>query len=167
MIYQILGWPRSRTAWLANFLTYGSSFCFHEGVLMRNQNRIRTVQEYRKLFTLYKTKYKYVGDSNTLALSKQKYVIPGARVVVIERDTKEVESAVYGLGYVVDIPEIIEYPYNENLIIKYNEINDNLKELWHFCLPNIPFNNERAYMLKNLNIQVQDVNEFLNIKLDV
>lgn len=167
MIYQILGWPRSRTAWLANFLTYGQSFCFHEAILLRTEKRIRTVQEYRSLFKLYTRKYKYVGDSNTVAILRQKYVIPGARVVIIERDKSEVESSIYGLGYTVEIPDLIEYPYNDNIIIKYEEINDNLKEIWKFCLPGVSFNSERAYLLKHLNVQVQNVNEYLNIKLDV
>jgi hypothetical protein len=167
MIYQILGWPRSRTAWLANFLTYGPSFCFHEGVLLKHQKRVRTVLDYRKLFSLYKTKYKYVGDANTLALLKQKYVIPGARVVIIERDKKEVESSVYGLGHIIEIPDLIEYPYNDNIIIKYEEIDDNLKEIWKFCLPGLQYNIEREYLLKNLNVQVQNINEYLDIKLDV
>lgn len=165
MIYQILGWPRSRTAWLSNFLTYGNSFCFHEGILNKQKKQLRTVQEYRNLFKLYKSKYKYVGDSNTLALSKQKYVMPGARVVIIERDKHEVEAASYGLGYIIDIPEVIEYPYNDNIVIKYDEINDNLKEIWMFCLPSIPFNSERAYLLKQLNVQVQDVNEYMPINI--
>lgn len=32
MNFLIFGRPRSRTAWAANFLTYGDSFCFHEGL---------------------------------------------------------------------------------------------------------------------------------------
>lgn len=33
MDYFIVGLPRSRTAWLANFMTYDCSFCFHEGLV--------------------------------------------------------------------------------------------------------------------------------------
>ena len=29
-IFFITGLPRSRTAWLANWFTYGHTFCFHE-----------------------------------------------------------------------------------------------------------------------------------------
>lgn len=167
MIYQILGWPRSRTAWLANFLTYDKSFCFHEGIALRKQKRLRTVQEYHTLFKLYAQKYKFIGDSNTVALLRQKYVIPGARVVIIERNKKDIIDSVYGLGYYIDIPDIIEYPYNEHILIKYEELNDNLKEIWKFCLPKVSYSPERELMLKDMNIQVNDVKDYLNYKMDV
>ena len=167
MIYQILGWPRSRTAWLANFLTYGHSFCFHEAVAMKSKKRLRTVQEYRKLFKLYLKKYKYIGDSNTVALLYQKYVIPSAKIVIIERDKQEIVESVYGLGYHVEIPKVIEYPYNEQLIIKYDEIDDNLKDIWRFCIPDIQYSKEREVLLKNLNVQVQNVEDYLNYKMGV
>ena len=167
MFYQILGWPRSRTAWLANYLTYGNSFCFHEGIALKAQKRLRTTQEYRELFNLYAGKYQYVGDANTLALSRQKYIIPKARVVVIERNKKEVEESTYQIGYLVDIPEIVEYPYNELLRIKYDEINDNLLDIWRFCLPGVPYCKEREYLLKDLNIQVNNVADYSDINMDV
>lgn len=162
MIYQILGWPRSRTAWLSNFLTYGNSFCFHEGIALIAQNRLRTVEEYKNLFELYQRAYKHVGDANTLALLRQKYVIPGARIVVIEKENPEKD--IQKLGYNVSIPKDIEYSYNELLIIKFDEINDNLKDIWDFCLPGEPYSRNREYLVKNLRIETLDVEKYLKIK---
>ena len=39
----VLGLPRSRTAWLANFLTYDGYFCFHEGI-----DGCRSIDDYKK-----------------------------------------------------------------------------------------------------------------------
>lgn len=167
MIYQILGWPRSRTAWLSNFLTYDKSFCFHEGIALRKQKRLRTIPEYRNLFKLYARKYDFIGDSNTVALLRQKYVIPGARVVVIEREKNDIINSVYGLGYYIEIPDVVEYPYNEQLVIKYEELNDNLKEIWQFCLPGVHYPTEREFLLKEMNIQVNNVEDYLNFTMDV
>lgn len=166
MIYQILGWPRSRTAWLSNFLTYDKSFCVHEGMANRSTKTIRTVREYRGLMKQLEKKFPYAGDSNTYALLHQKYVIPGARVVIIERDRNEVESTVWSMGYHVNIPEIVEYPYNEQIIIPYHEINDNLKEIWDFCVPGSPYSKLRKLLLKDMNIQVNRVEDYLNYKTD-
>lgn len=164
MIYQILGWPRSRTAWLANFLTYGNSFCFHEGIASIKQGRLRTVDEYRKLLKLYERRFKFVGDANTFALLRQKYVIPGAKVVIIERDRKEIENSCYAMGYYINLPEVIEYPYNENLIVKYEDIDSRLEEIWNFCLPGEHYLKPRELLLKNLRVEVTNINSYLNLK---
>jgi len=168
MIYQILGWPRSRTAWLANFLSYGEhSYCFHEGIARVDQKRLRTVSEYYALLRLYSKKYKYVGDANTVALAKQKYIIPGARIVVIERDIDEVLKSLERKGLWADIPDLIEYPYNDYITIPFDKINQNLEKIWTFCLPTIPYPKERAVTLVRLNVQVNKIEEYLGYNLGV
>lgn len=164
MIYQILGWPRSRTAWLANYLTYNDSMCFHEGTAMLEQKRIRTVNEYRKLFASFLEHYKHVGDANTFSLLKQKYVLPEARIVVIERNIEDVEKAIADLGFYAKIPEVIEYPYNDCLHIKYEDIDKRLGDIWEFCLPGVKRNMPRELLLRRLNVQVTNPYQYLDIK---
>lgn len=164
MVYQILGWPRSRTAWLANFLTWDNSFCFHEGVGDFKNKRMLSVMQYRKLFSKFLQHFKHVGDSNTYSLMHQKFVLPEAKVVIIERSAEEVEKAVAKLGIAVKIPEVIEYPYNECLRIQYDDIDERLGEIWEFCMPGVKRNLPREHLLKKLNIQVTDPYAYMNFK---
>lgn len=164
MVYQILGYPRSRTAWLAAFLTTENSFCFHEGVGNLKERRLRTIPEYRKLIKLYSEHYEHVGDANTVALLRQKYIIPGAKIVIIERDKSDVEGSLYALGFYADIPEVIEYPYNEYITVKFEEIDNKLDEIWDFCLPGIKYQSARAKLFKQMNIQVKNPYDYVNFK---
>lgn len=162
MIYQIIAWPRSRTAWLSNFLTYGPSFCFHEAIYLKGYHRLRTKEEYTNLFNLYAKKYQYLGDANTIGLMTQKYTFKHARVVVIERDLADVEKSLINLGYSnIHFPKVVEYPYNETLVVKFEEIDNRLEEIWNFCLPGLKFPQERAVQQCALNIQVNNINDYL------
>ena len=78
--FLILGLPRSRTAWLANFLTYDGLFCYHEAI-----NGCKNIKE-------YKQKVKGKGDSNTaLALFDFESHFPNAKIIIID---SEIDKAV-------------------------------------------------------------------------
>ena len=73
MNFLILGLPRSRTAWLANFLTYDGLFCYHEAI-----NGCLNMDEYAE-------KVKGKGDSNTaLALFDFEHMFPDAKIIVVD-----------------------------------------------------------------------------------
>ena len=76
--FMILGLPRSRTAWLANFMTYNDFFCMHEG--MRG---CKTVDEYLKQFT------SGVGDSTTAAMFFSFFGRFKARTLIIDSDISD------------------------------------------------------------------------------
>lgn len=140
----VLGLPRSRTAWLANFLTYDNNFCFHEGL-----NGCRSIAE-------YKTKIGDHGDSGTgLALID----LPVAPKIIIERDIEpiiEFVSSTYGY---CDRKDIIRLKRRldkvQGLRIAFNDIDDRLQDIWEYLIGD-GFDQQRADMLKKLNIQVND-----------
>jgi hypothetical protein len=83
----ITGLPRSRTAWLANLLSYGDkSFCFHEAV--------RRATDLEAQFKLYDSvTHDLVGDSSCGLLLNWQEVsarYPDARWVIIRRDPQQV-----------------------------------------------------------------------------
>jgi hypothetical protein len=80
------GLPRSRTAWLANYFTYGPSFCFHDGLRF-----CRRISDLRKMFDELSA-FTCVGDSDSGLLHVATHVnveFPTAKWVLIERDSVE------------------------------------------------------------------------------
>lgn len=83
----ITGLPRSRTAWMANLLSYGdTSFCFHEAV--------RRATDLSAQFNLYESlPHEFVGDSSCGLLLNWREIsaqYPDARWVIIRRDPQAV-----------------------------------------------------------------------------
>lgn len=152
-MFFVLGLPRSRTAWLANFLTYGDSFCYHEGL-----DGCSTVQE-------YKQKIQGCGDSSTglylLDINKE---FPDTKRIIIEPDSKDIERAKkFTETYFPQVPkEWVEYLYYKLMQVDgprvpFKEINNNLEFIWTYLIPDKPFNKKRADQLMNMNVQVQNV----------
>ena len=146
--FLILGLPRSRTAWLANFMTYDGEFCYHEGI-----NGCSSMDE-------YKEKVKGKGDSNTaLALFDFEPHFPNVKIVIIDND---IDKAVeFGLRQGCDVTEAMMIERRrldalEGLHVHVDEIDDSLADIW--ChLSDKPFDAQRAEMLINLDIQIRDV----------
>jgi hypothetical protein len=80
--------PRSRTAWLANFLTNGNAFCFHAGLLASESD----IERLHSLIEMCESLI--VGDSDP-SLLPDKYsdyllrTYPRARWVFVHRDPAE------------------------------------------------------------------------------
>lgn len=87
------GMPRSRTAWLANFLTAGNSFCYHD--LLKDFGS--DINGYIKhLDKARPDGAEFVGDSDSGLLLFWKQVqaaFPGAPWIVIRRDANEAERS--------------------------------------------------------------------------
>lgn len=81
----IVGLPRSRTAWLANLLTYGDCFCFHEAI-----NRVSGTQQLPALFE--QAGRTIVGDSDSgvpLMFPEIDLLFPDANYLFVHRDFNE------------------------------------------------------------------------------
>lgn len=149
--FLILGLPRSRTAWLANFMTTDGLFCYHEAI-----DGCNSMSEYAE-------KVKGKGDSDTaLALFDYQEHFPLVPTVII--DSSISKSVKFGLDNGYDITEtMIEEKLRldeiEGLHVNVNDINKRLPEIWAH-LTDLPYNIGRANMLKKLNIQVNDVRQF-------
>lgn len=80
--YFIVALPRSRTAWLANLLTWGPSFCFHEGLI-----GCRNMAELRAKLSLPRTPLAGNADTGSMmAVDKLVEAFPDARYVLLCRN---------------------------------------------------------------------------------
>lgn len=148
MSFFVLGLPRSRTAWLANFLTYGKTFCFHEGV-----NGCRSMEA-------YKEKLDGRGDSGTgLMLLDLDTHFPGAKKIIIETGPERAAQFItdtYGddgerlAGLLKAKLDAVE-----GLRIPLDDLDNRLREVWEY-VSDEPFNTERAEMLKRLRVEMLD-----------
>lgn len=86
--------PRSRTAWLANYLTYGDSFCFHEPAV-----GLSSFTEMRRLFE--SAGRKVVGSAdcgNAWIVDGLAREFPDCRFVVVRRPLQEVRQSMQEIG---------------------------------------------------------------------
>lgn len=149
MNFFITGLPRSRTAWLANFMTFDGHFCHHEGL-----DGCHSVSE-------YKAKLGDDGDSCTgLVLIDLITEFPDVPVVVIERGYErmiEWTKDVYGKDLDLRAAKATWEALKEipGLHIKFDEIDDRLEDIWNHCVGG-GYNVNRGNMLKGLNIQIND-----------
>ena len=145
----VVGLPRSRTAWLANFLTYDNRFCYHEGI-----DGCSTIEEYKKKLGTNK------GDSCTgLMLLELNKEFPNAPVVIIENNiTKAVKFSrqTYGIETTKEMQILKEkMSFIRGLRIKLENINEALEDIWVHLI-GTPYNEERGNLLKNMNIQTNN-----------
>lgn len=89
-LFLVTGYPRSRTAWLAAYLSSGPTLCLHEPIMRFNQHFLPLVEYIEDL------PHKNVGISDS-AIPKLRsmfaLVFSEAPVLVIERDKRECLSS--------------------------------------------------------------------------
>ena len=93
--FLILGLPRSRTAWLSKFLSYGPWICGHDEL-----RHCRTLEDVTSWFM-----QPYIGSAETLGAPWWRLVpklVPGCRVLVVRRPVAEVVDSVLRLGIPTD-----------------------------------------------------------------
>lgn len=152
MSFFIMGLPRSRTAWLANFMTYGKSFCFHEGL-----NGCYSIDK-------YKEKLNGRGDSSTgtMLFDIDEY-FPGSKKLIIESDPVDAikfSYSTYGVGneaWIYHLRSLLDE--QKGLRVYVEEIDENLKKIWEY-LSDEPYDRDRGEMLKGLNIQVNNPHDY-------
>lgn len=156
----ITGLPRSRTAWLANFLTFKDSFCFHDGMQYCSPEMgLKMLFEHRQ--------EKHVGNSDSsipFYIDKIPEVFPDAKFVIVKRDFNDVEASlnkVMGFDSAPLLRLCNEYltmmeKKVECLTVTFDELNtiEGCNKVWKHCLPDIPFDYMRWEMLKDLKIEI-------------
>lgn len=155
--------PRTRTAWLANLLTYERSFCFHEVLKLA-----RTPKAIRVLFE--GTRKDYVGDSDSglpFFIDELMTEFPRSRLVVVERDpelvVRSLERVFSGTG--ANFREVVEKTTAaiarmkaryETLTVGFEELSDPkvCQKIWDYCVPGLPFDGTRWQMLNVLTVEI-------------
>lgn len=171
----ITGLPRCRTAWLANFLTWGDSFCYHEAV-----TRCATMSDLTTIFRSVPIGTRYVGDADPslgyvpLAILEE---YPDCRIAFIHRPLEEsVESEWNAITWdgspafekatkegiqeqLVQLSLGISHlwknlPPHRRMMTTFKDLEKEtiVETIWHFCLPNTPFPRKRYEMLEDLRV---------------
>lgn len=179
MDYFITGLPRSRTAWLANFLTTGLTYCHHDATLTGPQpSKLRKLAEE----TRKDTRAVWVGDSDSgllVTAAATAKAFPQARWVMVRRDPEDAaesyikyfkahpypsvpfisEEHARGMmkfcaHFLARIPEAI--PEKLLLEVDYEDLNseDTIRAIWEWCVPSLPFSRRRWQMLQAFNVSV-------------
>lgn len=163
--------PRSRTAWLSNFLTYGDWFCGHEKAI-----NMRNLEDVKAYFSRPN-----VGAVETAAAQGYyllRYLVPNIREIVILRPVNEVVDSIMNM----DVSEVATYDrdilqrnmeYGDRMLRKiarspnvlslnYSDLDDleKCKEIFEHCLP-YKFDQKWWRVWKDRNIQV-DVKKVLS-----
>ena len=153
--FLITGLPRSRTAWLANFLTFGQAFCFHDGL-----QHCREIGDLENLF--WNAGAEVVGDSDSGLLYVAEalpHLFPDVPLVLVERDPRQaLESArkffaanaypgVKMGGSMVPMFErgvagmnwLREHWMGPLLMVSYEELErlETCRKVWDFCMQGV------------------------------
>lgn len=170
----LTGLPRSRTAWLANFFTWGESHCHHDA--LRLGPDLATLRD-----QLQGTEAAYVGDSDSGLVALAGEIVaayPSARWVLVERPLAEAltDFQAYfsrhpypGIPAMSDaearrifewcaarcaeLPKVV--PADRLLVTSAAALDDEveMRRVWEWCLP-LPFPARRWRMLDTFNVAV-------------
>lgn len=175
--YFITGLPRSRTSWLANFLTSGSSHCYHDELSKRTKQPV-PFHKLRESLEIPGKRYIGVSDSG-LALWHCELLnqFPEAKWVFIDRDFEEALKSYLRFFTLHPYPEfgvqnpddtrgsfalIDQYldrcaasiPRHQKMILDYDALDDaeTCSELWEWLIQDEPFEHARWNLLNQLMI---------------
>lgn len=149
----ITGFPRSGTAWVANYLTHGNSFCYHEG--LATHKSIDTFSD-----MLNDTEAEHVGDSDTVIAGVlpwlyEKY--PDAKYVFIERDQADVEQSLVENGFsTYKLPELkrsLEWgkQHIPSMKVTFDDLFDSMESICDYIGVNC-FSEKRNNLLRHMRI---------------
>lgn len=150
--FLILSLPRSRSAWLANFMTTDTTLCLHDptGMLVSGE-------------TLPDVSAKIYGWADT-ALGMTPDIVRSleARTLIIERDPEDVIAAVEQMGLPIPIDRVRGAVMSQvqslkeirGLRVRFEEIDNRLGGIWSFLTLGQPFDGDRANLLKQFDVQL-------------
>ena len=170
MDFFITGLPRSRTAWLANFLTTGASYCAHDALL-----GVSSFVELDAKLRALPGELRGDSDSAALLFAPRLFAMyPEARWVVVLRDPEEVvwsllsmepyagieklsatvAKATVALG-IKDTERLYGNPRVHFVEFEALDSMATLRGIWEWCLGDrVPWCPERAAMLDVMRVEV-------------
>lgn len=155
----ITGLPRSRTAWMAAFMSTGNTHCFHDLLADCEPSGMRAKMNCRA---------RWVGDSDSALTFFNKEVnqeFPKAPWLVIHRKSSEVQASlnrVEGVPCSEDLMHRMETLLSETkrvvnpMIARFDQLDDEgtMREIVAHLCPGMEFNKERFELFKLMNIQI-------------
>jgi len=161
--FLVLGRPRSRTAWVANFLSVPPrSLCLHEGLSEASARPSRLPARLAQLAA------REVGDADTGLihhLDETLETFPDARMVLLTGGEAGWHTWASAKGLPSKLRDRVDADYRraeERLRDRALYVDSGLitvdeqeaKRLWLHCLPEGPWSRDRWAILRDLNVQV-------------
>ena len=173
----VSGLPRSRTAWLANLLTYEDSFCFHDA--------LKYCTELKDLKDVFKrVPQGYVGNSDSalvLFYRELMAMFPESKWLFVYRNFKDCVTATLKLSFAGEDTEdlllegaaklaVIRMAElelrNPNVLIVDYESLDNpsvVARIVAHLTPGIVFNEERFKLLDAMRVEIHETKYMVSI----
>jgi len=142
----ITGFPRSRTAWMAAFLSTGRTQCYHEGLFWQ-----------RSLSAKDNEGYDHVGNSDSGLACMPDLIPQGAKVVIIHRRRDEVERSLVNCGefedftHVLDLSEDWMTCIDGAFHVAYVELDSEMEAICEFLGVPYDADRHREYMGKHID----------------
>lgn len=157
----ITGRPRSRTAWLANYLTHGDTFCFHDAF-----RALTSPQQLAELFDRVPTPaVGHADPANLFFLEALMRQWPLAQWVLIDRDPEEVAAdaaqafgpqAAGGLErYDRQIAHLKHLQGDDLLIVPFSQIDQMAPAIAQACNPRWHCHPARHALLTHLQVMIE------------
>lgn len=169
-VFFITGLPRSRTAWLANLLTHGPSFCYHEAC-----RQLEHIDQLPQLFQDAGSPNVGTADCGFPYYYDQALALfPEAQIVVIQRPAADCRASYERVlkQIELDLPQLRTAAFHQILEdfdamrralsnrhvleVDYQRLDQPLfvQSIWNHCTRGAPFDQRRLAMLKDLQVQV-------------
>lgn len=159
----ITGPPRSRIAWVANYLSYGNMLCLHDALRFCDVSA-------RQARSLFGNTVEYCGISDpALPLMQDKFIeeFPDAKWVLIDRPHEEVERSCRNIGVSTDSLYILQTKLEElrgklgtfALNVPFHSLNSSVHEIARFVNPSWVNPVARHEMLIRMNVQALPGND--------
>jgi hypothetical protein len=155
----IFGYPRSGTAWLSNFLTWGNSFCFHD-----ISKGVETLDEMEQAFL--RVGCEHVGSADNtglIMLPKLRERFPEAKMLFVLRDPAEVKIDLATVGFdVTGVDQLGEFMTAavsdsslNSAVMHYDSLMSAtmMKQVWDFLGLTEEFPFRRFELLRAMNIE--------------
>lgn len=166
----ITGMPRARTAWLANFLTWGDAFCAHDLSM-----GCASLSQFAARIDALPGAFPGVSDSALCLISDRvRAQWPDARWVILWRDPAKVRFSLQAMGaypglakvgpdLAVEIVSRVEESVKSfakdprAMFVEYDDLDSmqKLYSIWQWCLRGrVPWCAERAAQLHRMKVEI-------------
>lgn len=159
----ITGFPRSRTAWLANLFTTDQALCFHEPtqsadqLISENSDLNVGVSDAGLVFKCDELLQKY-PTAPWLYVERDEECALKSLIKVLEPHLKIDVEALHGIQRMqkehMKRAETI-LAHQKTLKVRFADLSDNdtIRKIWQHCLPGLVPNFRRLSILQGLNVQ--------------
>jgi len=156
--YFIVALPRSGTAWLANFLTWGNSFCFHEALY-----GCESLERLDEIFV--ETGAKYAGGAETAVASLLPAVyarFPNAKYIFVLRDIEDIFASLNRLQIPHEQVQNMVLPFwwgidnvHNALTVHFKSLflSTTMRDIWEYIGIDQPFPFKRFELLRNMHVE--------------